>query len=101
MVPACSQEFEDLLQPPPVTSWVEEVENFFRESTEEQEEGLEDPVHSPHSCESLPWENSGQGLMQQGSHQSEQSDQGVWDYVQEAVHRASLQDTSNSICVHS
>ena len=55
VVPACSQEFEDLLQPLPVTSWAEEVENFFRKSTEEQEEGLEDPVHSPPSGESLPW----------------------------------------------
>ena len=37
--------------------------------------------------------------MQQESHQSEQCDQGVSDYVQEAVRLASFQDTSNYISV--
>ena len=94
-------EVEEILQPLPVTSWAEEVENSFREPMEEQVEGPVDPVHSPCSGESLPWEDSGQGFVQQGSYQSEQSDQGVWDYVQEAVRLASLQDTSNSISGYS
>ena len=59
-----------------------------------------DHSHSPCSVESLPREDSRIVFMQgfvQEFHQSEQSDQGVWDYVQETVDRASLQDTSNSI----
>ena len=97
MVPACSQEVEEALQPLPVGDWVEEVENSFREPMEEQAEGLVDPVHSPHSSQSLPRGESGQGFMQQEYHQSETCDQGVRNYVQEALHPARFQDTSNSI----
>ena len=64
---------------------------------EEQAEGPVDPVHSPCSGQSLPRGDSGQGFVQQESHQSEQFNYDVSDYVQEAEHIASFQDTSNSI----
>ena len=101
MVPACSQEAKDALQPLPLGDWVEEVENSFREPMEEQAEGPVDQVHSPCSGQCLHREDSWQGFVQQESHQSEQCDQGVSDYVQEAVRLASFQDTSNSISGHS
>ena len=56
-----------------------------------------DHVHSPRHGQSLPREDLRQGFVQQESHQSEQYDEGVSDYIQEAVHLASFQDTSNSI----
>ena len=64
---------------------------------EGQDKGPEDPFHSSRSRESLPLEDSGEGFVQQESHQSEKSDQGVRDYVQEGVCLACLQDTLNSI----
>ena len=96
-----SQEVEDALQPPPLGDWSEEVENSIWESMEEQAEGPVDQVHSPRSGKSLPRGDSRQGFMQQESHQFEQCDQGVSDYVQDTVHLASFQDTSNSISRHS
>ena len=72
-----------------------------RESLGKQAEGPVDQVHSPCSGQSLPREDSRQGFVQQESHQSDQCDQGVSDYVQEALHLASFQDTSNSISGHS
>ena len=56
-----------------------------------------DHVHSPSPGQSPPRKDSGQGIVQQESHQSEQCDQGVSDYVQEAERVASLGNTSNSI----
>ena len=35
VVPACSQEVEEALQPLPVGDWVEEVENSFKKPMEE------------------------------------------------------------------
>ena len=58
VVLARSQEVEDALQPLPLEDWLEEVENSFQESMEEQAEGPMDQVHSPHSGQSLPREDS-------------------------------------------
>ena len=59
--------------------------------------GQKDSIPSPPSVEKIP---SGQGdsrEVEQGSFQSEPSEQEVWDFAQEMKQRASLLDTSGAI----
>ena len=64
---------------------------------EGQEEGLEDPSLSLSSVEPPLGQGSSRQEFEQWSHQSEPSDRRVQEYVQEAQHRASHQDTLDCI----
>ena len=68
---------------------------------EGQEEGLEDPSLSLSSVEPPLGQGSSRQEFEQWSHQSEPSDKKVQEYVWEAQHRASHQDTLDCISGHS
>ena len=68
---------------------------------EGQDGGQEDPCLPSQSVEPPLGQGSSRQKFEQWSFQSEPTEQRVQEFVQEAQHRASLQDTSVTISGHS
>ena len=103
-VPACALEVKEALQPTNIGDWSSKVEQDvpLDAGLEEQFIGQVDPCLPSQSDEPIPL---GQGCSRQKFKQwsflFEPNDQRVKEFVQEAHHRPSHQDTSDAISGHS
>ena len=94
VVPARSLKVEAILQPLDIPCWAAEsdpdvIVDPCLPSMEVQEQGQEDPSLSPTPVEPPLGQGNSRQEFEQGFHQSEPSDQRVWEYVWEAQRRAS------------
>ena len=100
-VPARSLEVEAILQPLDIPCWAAMESDPCLPSMEEQEQGQEDPSLSPTPVEPPLGQGNSRQEFEQWFHQSEPSDQRIWEFVWEAECRASHQDTLDCISGHS